>query len=156
MQDKLKQQYGNFTGTFDNLHINGKRYNLWDSITFDGVRTFATYRNPLPKTANGSTVTLFGNGFIKHKVGEFSSSRQFSAIELEFRTLKDNVVIFGVTGASGNFVYSLFISGGKLMFQFATSLGNNIALITTRLDLIFCFSSQWQLHRFIYIPFLKL
>lgn len=114
------------------MHINGQRYNLWDSEEFDGVRLYAEYKNSVPKTANGSTVTLFGSGYIKHKVGEFSISSQNSAVELEFRTLKDNIVIFGVTGSSGSFVYSLFISGGKLMFQFATSLGNNIALITTR------------------------
>lgn len=53
-------------------------------------------------------------------------------MQLEFRTLKDNVIIFGVTGQSGSFIYGLYVYGGKLMFQFATSLGNNIAIITDR------------------------
>ena len=82
---------------------------------------------------------MFGNGFIKHDLGGFSTSSQFSALELEFRTLSDNVVVFGVTGSEGIFVYSLLVASGKLMFQFATSLGNNIALITTRYEFLMFF-----------------
>ena len=66
------------------------------------------------------------------RVGLFQVSGMYSEVQLDFRCLVDNVVIFGVTGKTGSFVYGLYIFGGRLMFQFATSLGNNNAIVTAR------------------------
>ena len=131
-QAHLTKMYGNFSGTYDNVYLDGILYNVWKSISYSGARLYAKYHLTLPPKTNGSAVTLYGNGFIKHKVGSFSVNSQFSAVQLEFRTLKNNVVIFGVTGETGSFIYGLYIFGGKLMFQFATSLRNNISVVTTR------------------------
>jgi len=132
IMDTYTQLYGRFAGIFDNFMINGYTYNLFDSQHLSGSIAYANYRYKLPPKTDGNSVTLFGNGFIRHKVGLFAVNNDQSKVELEFRTLKDNVVIFGVTGQSGSFIYGLYIFGGKLMFQFATGLGNNIAIITDR------------------------
>lgn len=131
-QPEYHNIYGYFHGVFDNFILNGATYNLWESLDFSGTISYANYRYRLPPKTAGNAVTLFGNGFIRQKVGTFSVSNQQSSVQLEFRTLKDNVIIFGVTGQSGSFIYGLYVYGGKLMFQFATSLGNNIAIITDR------------------------
>ncbi|XP_057303936.1 laminin subunit alpha-1-like isoform X1 [Hydractinia symbiolongicarpus] len=127
---QLTSTYGSFYGVYDNFYLNGVSYNLWNSFDFSGQTIYANYRFRLPPASNGSAVTFFGNGYIRQRVGTFLVSNSFSSVQLEFRTLKDNIVIFGVTGQTGSFIYGLYIFGGKLMFQFATSLGSNIAIIT--------------------------
>lgn len=123
---------GSFKGIYDNLFIDGNRYNLWKTIDFSGIRLYAAPKSPSPKTANGTVISFYGNGYLKQRVGMFQVSGMYSEVRLDFRCLMDNVVIFGVTGKTGSFVYGLYIFGGRLMFQFATSLGNNNAIVTTR------------------------
>ena len=112
--------------------VNGYKYNLWRTTFFQGVRLYAPFKTAAPKLTNGSSITLFGSGFLKQRMGAFQVNGMYSEIELEFRTLKDNVVIIGVTGKTGSFVYGLYLFGGRMMFQFATSLGNNNAIVSTK------------------------
>ena len=123
---------GSFAGIFDNAMMNGYKYNLWKTASFQGVRLYAPYKIPAPKLTNGSSITLFGSGYLKQRMGAFQVSGMYSEIQLEFRTLKDNVVIIGVTGKTGSFVYGLYLFGGRMMFQFATSEGNNNAIVSTK------------------------
>ena len=123
------------SAVYDNIYINDQYYNPWDTDMYTGTMSYENYRYKL-LTSNGRLVTLFGTGYIKHSIGSFMVNKDYSSLKLEFRTLKDNVIIFGVVGVSGNFVYGLYIVGGKLMFQFATSLGNDIAILTTRFVII--------------------
>ncbi|XP_065671411.1 laminin subunit alpha-1 isoform X3 [Hydra vulgaris] len=131
VMDELTNKFGSMSAVYDNIFINDVYYNPWNTDMYTGVMSYANYRYKLV-TTNGSYVTLFGTGYIKHNVGGFMVNRDYSSIKLEFRTLRDNVVIFGVVGVSGNFVYGLYIFGGRLMFSFATSLGNDIAVLSTR------------------------
>lgn len=123
---------GSFSGLFDNVMMNGYKYNLWRTTSFQGDRLYAPFKTPAPKLTNGSSITLFGSGYLKQRMGAFQVSGMYSEIELEFRTLKDNVVIIGVTGKTGSFVYGLYLFGGRMMFQFATSEGNNNAIVSTK------------------------
>ena len=77
-------------------------------------------------------MSMFGNGFIRHGVGSFQINAAYSEVQLEIRTLKSNAVILGVTNFSGSFIYALYIIGGKLLFQFASGVGQNAALVTQR------------------------
>ena len=97
-----------------------------------GITLYAPLRMAAPKLTNGSALTFFGNGFLKQRMGTFKTNGMYSEIELEFRTLKDNVVLVGITGQTGSFVYGLYIFGGRVMFQFATSQGNNNAIVTSK------------------------
>ena len=65
---------GSFTGIFDNVHVNGYKYNLWKSTFSEGVLLYAPFKTPMPKLTDGSRVTLFGTGFIKQRMGAFQVS----------------------------------------------------------------------------------
>ena len=126
------QRYGVFSGVLDNIVIAGQKYNVWNGISYYGSRYYAETRYGFRPTIDGTWISLFGNGILRHRVGSFQVNADHSELQLEFRTLKDNVVIFGITDRSASFIYGLYISAGRLMFQFATGLGNNEAIITTR------------------------
>eukprot|EP00794_Sanderia_malayensis_P010016 gene10016-11039_t len=124
--------YGQSAVTMDNLVINNIRYNLWSYTSSTGQITYAETRYGFRPTIDGTWISFYGNGFLRQNVGTFKINSEYSEIQLEFRTLRDNTVIFGVTDASGSFVYGLYLVNGKLLFQFATGVGQNAALITAR------------------------
>ena len=89
-------------------------------------------RNDFRAVVTGNWISLFGNGFLRHSIGNFQIQSASSEIQLDFRSLKDNTVILGVTDSTGGLVYGLYLVGGKLLFQFSTGVGQNSALITNR------------------------
>ena len=63
-------------------------------------------------------------------MGTFSSSSQYAVIQLEFRTFRDNAIILAASGTDARMVYGLYISNGRLIFQYGTTVGNDVALVT--------------------------
>ena len=124
--------YGQYSGVIDNLVINSIKYNLWGYVSFSGTPKYSATRYGFRATTAGTWVSLFGNGFIRHGVGSFKVDAAYSVAQLEFRTLRSDAVVFGVTNFTGSFVYALYIVGGKLLFQFSSGVGQNAALMTQR------------------------
>ena len=89
-------------------------------------------RNGFRAVVTGNWISLFGNGFLRHSIGNFQINSASSEIQIDFRSLKDNTVILGVTDSTGGLVYGLYLVGGKLLFQFSSGVGQNSALITNR------------------------
>ncbi|XP_065060169.1 laminin subunit alpha-1-like [Rhopilema esculentum] len=124
--------YGQYSGIIDNLEINTIKYNLWSQISFFGSPSFAATRYGFRPTISGTWISFFGNGALQLRTGPLQINADYSAVQLEFRTLRDNVVVLGVTNIAGSFVYALYLIGGKLLFQFSSGVGQNAALITQR------------------------
>ena len=132
LQTSIVTLYGQFSGIIDNLAINTIKYNLWSQISFSGSPSFAATRYGFRPTISGTWISFFGNGALQLRTGPLQINADYSAVQLEFRTLRDNVVVFGVTNIAGSFVYALYLIGGKLLFQFSSGVGQNAALITQR------------------------
>ena len=133
--------YGQYSGVIDNLQVNNIKYNLWGYSSFSGTPKYSATRYGFRATATGTWVSLFGNGFIRHGIGGFKIDAAYSQAQIEFRTLRKDAVILGVTNSTGSFVYALYIIAGKLIFQFSAGVGQNAALMTQRFDMtvLFCF-----------------
>ena len=115
------------------------KYNLWGYASFSGSPKYSTTRYGFRAAITGTGVSLFGNGFIRHGVGSFKIDAAYSQAQFEFRTLRSDAVILGVTNSSGSFIYALYIIGGKLLFQFSSGVGQNAALMTQRFASINCY-----------------
>ena len=124
--------YGQYSGVVDNLVINNIKYNLWTQFSYSGTLFYASTRYGFKPTTAATWISFFGNGIVRQSIGGFQINSAYSEVQLEFRTIRDNSVLLGVTDTTGSFVYGLYLRNGKLLFQFAAGVGQNAALITNR------------------------
>ena len=70
--------------------------------------------------------TFHGNGFVKQIAGDFET-RVNSSFSFQFRTFFKNALLLYVEGSSNNFIYSLSLNYGAVLFRY-----NNTVLRSDR------------------------
>ena len=126
-------KYGHYIGVIDNLLVDKHRHNLWRPDEFTGTRLYANA--PFPGAfypATGATASFFGTGFVQHEMGEFSTSLGYSVLELDFRTLQENGILFAVTDAQMHYTFVVFLNKGRVNFRFEIQQDTVIELDSTK------------------------
>ena len=125
--------FGHFSGIIDNLVIKNERYNLWNPKETRGGTLYAFPRyKVIFYPANGKAVSFYGNGFIQHALGQFDISSEYTAVELDFRTLHQNGIIMAVSNEQQIYIFVIYLHNGRVNFYFDPGPNDGITLTSSR------------------------
>jgi len=109
-------------------------YNLWNPKQAHGDgRLYAAPRyKRIFYPSNGNAASFHGNGYIQHALGQFKSSLGYIAVQVDFRTLKQNGIIMAVSNEEQRYVFVIYLQDGRVHFYFEHGQNDDITLDSTR------------------------